>query len=131
MQELNIDLKLIQKPFSHEKLPHISQRKIIKTVLDLKSENGVGSAFCILNDFQVIKTAKFKLSKYCSVFQSQMFEILNQMKYINKKLAINTSLTIGTDSQSAIKALQNPNSTTQLVQEILPKVRTAEENKLK
>jgi ribonuclease HI len=60
-----------------------------------------------------------------------MFAILNAIKYINKKLTINTSITICTDSQSAIKALQNPNSTTQLVQEILSEVRTAKEKQIK
>jgi hypothetical protein len=57
----------------------------------------------------MIKTSKFKLSGYCSVFQVELLAILEALKFIN----------LCTDSQTAIKALEDPRSTTKLIQQIL------------
>jgi len=141
LQEFNIDLQYVQKPFRTEDLPHFKHRKqanIVNQINDQiiaytdgsKSTNGVGAGFCIIDGSAVIKTAKYKLSKYCSVFQAEMFAILNAVKHINAKLKSNTSITIRTDSQSAIKALQNASSTTVLVQEIYSQLRIAQQSQI-
>jgi ribonuclease HI len=138
LREFNTDLQYIQKPFRTEDLPHFTYRNKAKIVNEIKdqliaytdgskSTNSVGAGFCITDGSTVVKTAKYKLSKHCSVFQAEMFAILNTIKYINANLKSNTSITVRTDSQSAIKALQNVNSTTVLVQDIYSQLRIAEQ----
>ncbi len=82
------------------------------------------------NGSQVIRKVKYKLSNYCSVFQAELFAILNAVKYINKKFIAGDRITICTDSQSSLNALEDPNSVTYLVQEIYSEVRAAEENNI-
>jgi hypothetical protein len=123
LEDYNIDLNYIQRPFKADELPHFALRKSVKIVSEStddiiaytdgsKSEEGVGSGFCILKAGIIIKKAIFKLAKHCSVFQSEMFAILKAVQYINTKAEPNETITICSDSLSSITALKNPNSTT-------------------
>ncbi len=125
----------IQKPFKVIDLPHFSKRKsatIINDVMDnlvtytdgSKSNNGVGSGFCFLNCQTIIKYSKYKLSNYCSVFQSELFAIFKALEYINRKFSGN-NITICTDSLSAIKAIGNSSSLTYLVQQVYSEIHKA------
>jgi ribonuclease HI len=136
LREHNIDLAYIQKPFKATDLPHYAKRipvSIISSITDTviaytdgsKSGYGVGSGFCILNGDSIIKTSKFKLSNYCSVFQSELFAIFKAIEYINYKVNGINSITIITDSLSALKAISNPSSTTMLVQHIYIEINKA------
>ncbi len=138
--DINLDLTLIQKPFKYEELPHFALRSKPKIVTEIndriiaftdgsKSEAGVGSAFCILDGELTVKKAKYKMANYCSVFQSELFAILNTLSFINKKY-FSSSITVCSDSLSAIKAIENVNSCTQLVQQIFQELRTSTERNI-
>jgi len=137
LNHLNINLENIQKPIPSQQLPHFAQRNQIKTVTQThddvlvftdgsKSTAGVGSAFCITNGTQITKKAKFKLAKYCSVFQAELFAMLKALNFINNKYNTQTSITLCTDSQSSIKALTDSDSCSYLVQQILQQVDTCQ-----
>jgi len=141
LRSININLQMVQKSFPSEKLQHFSLRKPIQVANEIntevnaytdgsKSGSGVGSAFCVMNDSQVIRQAKYKLSSYCSVFQAELFAILNALKYINGKFISGDCITVCTDSQSCLQALKDPNSVTYLVQEIFTELRAAEANNI-
>jgi uncharacterized protein YehS (DUF1456 family) len=92
LQDLNIDLSNIQKPFKTDELPHFALRNkanIVSEITDKliaftdgsKSSRGVGAAYCLLDNNIIIKKAKYKLAAYCSVFQSELLAVLKAIEY--------------------------------------------------
>jgi ribonuclease HI len=80
---------------------------------------------------QIIKTAKFKLSGYCSVFQAELLAILKALEFTNINLKKPINIHLCTDSQTAIKALEDPRSTTKLIQQILSEAFIANTQRIK
>jgi ribonuclease HI len=117
--------------FSHQRRLDVYGNIDLKCFTDgSKNHIGVGSGFCILRGDQIIKSSKFKLASYCSVFQAQLLAILQAIKYINSKFS-STTVIIFTGSQTAIKALQDSNSLTFLIQQVFTEVTKGKEKELK
>jgi ribonuclease HI len=142
LEETNIDLRQIQKPFPNEKLPHFALRKSIVEVSDTsteyvvytdgsKSNARVGAAFYVFRGDLIVRKAKYKLANHCSVFQSELFAILKAITYVNKTFNNYLSITICIDSLSVIRALEDCNSDTHLIQLIYNEIRIAETNNIK
>ncbi len=130
LRELNIDLNLIQRPFPYIEMPHPVHRKPIEISIIREFEfklytncainNGnVGSAFQIFHASEPIKVSKFKLAKYCSLFQAQLLAIKKALEFLNKGRFNNRTVTIFTNSGAILLALKDPNSKTYLAQSIL------------
>jgi ribonuclease HI len=81
-----------------------------------KSNSGVGSAFCVYSNSLVIKKCKFKLTKYCTVFQSECYALKEAIKYFNT--TDYSTATFQTDSQSVLSAINQRSSNTKLVHQI-------------
>jgi ribonuclease HI len=64
----------------------------------------------------------FLLSSYCSVFQAELFAILQALKHIKDNYNKTTKICICSDSSIAINALQETRSTNQLIQRIMREV---------
>ncbi len=78
-----------------------------------KSENSVGSGFCVFNGSLVIKRGKYKLSHHCSRFQSELYSVLTALSFM-KIHRNNQNFTIYCNP-TVINALKNTYSTTELV----------------
>jgi hypothetical protein len=133
-----VDFELISKPIDFYTLPHpakVYKISVIEETTDdvkvftngYKGIESVGSGFCVLKNTNVIKKAKYKLSNYCSIFQSQLFSILKSLQFMEYKTNINNKFTIFCN-MAIIRALESSFSTTELVQEILLKVKLLERN---
>ncbi|RWS02258.1 ORF2-like protein [Dinothrombium tinctorium] len=111
-------VKNLQHPsFSIRKYP-LNQSYQMSVYTDgSKNDIGVGSAFCVFQDDQMVDQESFRLSNHCSVFQSELFAILKAITYINRKENI-FRCEIITDSKSALQALQNRKNDNFLINEI-------------
>jgi hypothetical protein len=124
----NLDLELIAKPINIFTLQHPS----IRTRIQLKENESegihvftaghkkadmVGSGFCVSKFGNIIKKSKFKLSLYCSRFQSELFSISMALNYLKAKQYIDKITLFST--LTTIQAIMNYNSVTELIQEIL------------
>ena len=79
----HIDVTNVQKPYDLRHSLHYGKRKPItlgtnepieETLIyteGSKSKSRVGSGFCIESSGRIYSEMKFKLSKYCSVFQAE------------------------------------------------------------
>jgi ribonuclease HI len=138
-KQLNIDLTNVQKPFQFYDLPHPAITHKLNIIQDTndsyltndcrmiytdgsKSSQGVGAGFCSIMNQRFIKRSKFKLASYCSVFQAELFAILQALKHIKGNHNKTIQICICTDSLTVIKALQQTRSTNQLIQKIMKEV---------
>ncbi|XP_072948357.1 uncharacterized protein [Epargyreus clarus] len=81
-----------------------------------KHDGLVGAAFVAYHPDGNIKTRKLKLHSCCSVFQAELLAILRALEYCAAKGV--ASVTILSDSKSALLEIQNRNSTNSFVVEI-------------
>jgi ribonuclease HI len=70
-----------------------------------KTDEGVGAGYVVISDDQIIHSSSYKLPYYTSVFQAELFALLEAAKYISSTGIYPTK--VFTDSQSSILALQN------------------------
>ena len=80
-----------------------------------KTKYGVGSGVCIMENSWVTKTRAFGLSSHSSVFQAELQAIRMACPLIKENVKQGSHITIMSDSQAAIKALQNVDTTSGLV----------------
>jgi ribonuclease HI len=125
-----IDITNVQKAFDLRNALHYANRKPViveqtepqnRTCIYTdrsKSNRGVGSGFCVKFIGKPYKSYKYKLAKYCSVFQSELFAIHKALEFITYENYYNIEVTIITDSETALKALNNTCSTTTFVHNI-------------
>jgi len=73
----------------------------------IKSEQGVGAGFTVYLRNSIIRKAKFKLAKYCTAFQSELFSILMALKYVNSKTWCENEISIYATSITVIKSLMS------------------------
>jgi hypothetical protein len=134
-REENIDLNNVHKPFPFYKLPHPASVQALDITLEQieslptedqtiiftygsKTTEGVGAGFCALKNKQIIKKAKFKLASYCTIFQVNLFVVLQSLIFINHKFKYSSRVLIITESITTLKSLKDTKSVTQLVQQI-------------
>jgi hypothetical protein len=86
------------------------------------SQESVGSAYIISSNIQIIQKSKYKLAKYCSRFQAQLFTINESLKYLNKGIFNGRTAIISTNSKSILLALADAYSTTFLIQTIFKSI---------
>ena len=82
-----------------------------------KSENGVGCAYAVYKDQEIIESKKFALSPDCGAFQAEIFAIFKASEYIisvGEYLQV-PNLRIVSDNQSGIKAIANPKTKNLLI----------------
>ena len=77
----------------------------------------MGRTYAVCKDSTLIDYKQFKLSSYCSVFQSEILAIQKATEYVfNISECIDTnSIKIISDSQAALKAISNPKCKKELV----------------
>jgi ribonuclease HI len=130
LSDEHIDVTNAQKPYDLRHALHYGKRKPISLGIDepteetliytdgSKSKSGVGSGFCIESSGRIYSEKKFKLSKYCSVFQAELLAIEKALEYILNGNYLNIRIGIITDSETALKAISNTKSVTTFVQSI-------------
>jgi len=126
----HIDVTNVQKPYDLRLALHYGKRKPINLGTDepteetliytdgSKSQSGVGAGFCIESSGRIYSQKKFKLSKYCSVFQAELLAIEKALECILNGNYLNIRIGIITDSETALKAISNTKSVTTFVQSI-------------
>ena len=75
-----------------------------------KSEDGMGRAYSVYKDSELIELKKFALSTDCGAFQTEVFAMFKASEYIlnvGRYLQV-SNLRIVSDNHSAIKAIANP-----------------------
>jgi len=126
MKSIGIIKENYQKPVNFRDKPHPALRESIAIIDNYESdiqvftdgskfERGVG-AFCVFRENTVLKKSKYKLSSWCTVFQSECYAIREAIKYFNTTNY--STVTIITDSQSALLTLKDRNSNTKLIHQI-------------
>ena len=81
-----------------------------------KTSQGTGAGVCIMDDQKIIRTRAFNLPDYCTVFQAEIAAIKEGCKLIPKNLH-HKHVTIMTDSQAALLALDKVETSSRLVKE--------------
>lgn len=81
-----------------------------------KTIHGSGSGICIMNDDKVIKTRALGLTRNATVFQSELQAIRLACTLLHDSIPKNEKVTFMVDSQAAIKALENVDTKSRLVQ---------------
>jgi hypothetical protein len=124
--------EIIQRPIDFKTLLHFSDRKPI-TITDRpeegiaiyveskKNNRGVGCALEIRKN-EIIINKKFKLAKYCSQFQGLLLATLRAIEIIKAKNWRSMSATIHTRSRALVQALQDPQSTTEIISKIFKSI---------
>lgn len=79
-----------------------------------KTKFGTGSGICLMNDDKVVAARAFGLSKTTTVFQAELHAIRMAATVIPQKIGIGTNIHIMCDSQAAIKALEEVDTSSQL-----------------
>ena len=69
-----------------------------------------------MDDERVIKTRAFGLANFATVFQAELQAIRLSCALIRGCIATGEHVTIMSDSQAAIKALENPDTSSKLVE---------------
>ena len=80
-----------------------------------RTTKGTGSGVCIMDGSKVTKTRAIGLTNHATVFQAEMQAIRLGCSQIKDAVPKGESITILSDSQAAIKALQNIDTTSNLV----------------
>ncbi|XP_067141829.1 uncharacterized protein [Centruroides vittatus] len=70
-----------------------------------KVENRVGASFIVIKDKEEIHQAQYRLDDRCSVYQAELFAILQSIKWI-LSTSVSVPVIINTDSQAAIYTLR-------------------------
>ncbi len=83
-----------------------------------KSDTGTGAAFVVFCVQRQIITWSFKLSYYCTVYQAELFAIIQALKWLGSYGLHDVRVTIFTDSLSAITAFQDINTLNPMVNQI-------------
>jgi len=133
---LNLEIQRLSRPVNRYLLPHPGTVKQIQIVDNseehinvftsgYKSHNSVGSGFCVMLGSNPIKKAKFKLSVYCTRFQSELHSILMALKFMKSYSNTINSFTLYGNS-TAIRALMNYSSVTEQIQKILSEINNIE-----
>lgn len=82
-----------------------------------KTDNGVGAAFfAVAANGTVLKRKKLRLENYCSIYQAEQLAIAEALQWAAKSNLTQIHIHIISDSQSALRALQNSQSTNPIVQ---------------
>ncbi len=79
------------------------------------STAGVGAGFAVFRNQQLIKQKKIKISKECTLFQAKIFSIKMALSYVCKQINNLSDISIYLCDQSVVGALQNQNSTNDLI----------------
>ena len=74
-----------------------------------KSEQGVGAGIAIYRSGTQTKSLKYRLNKRCTNNQAEQLAILKLLEYIKNTQTTDKSVTIYTDSQTALDSIQNNN----------------------
>jgi hypothetical protein len=88
-----------------------------------KIESNVGSAFTVFENEVEIKSEKYRIGPFCSVFQAELIAIKKSIEFLvsecDNHLVFNVSkVCINSDSQSAILAIKQLNNSHPIVFEI-------------
>jgi ribonuclease HI len=121
----------LERDIKFSTLPHPASRRspvIIHQALDndnyhiftdgSKSEMGAGAAFVVFCVQRQIITRSYKLSYYCTVYQAELFAIIQALEWLGSYGLQGVRVTIFTDSLSAITAFQDINTLNPMVNQI-------------
>ena len=127
IDQRKIALESIVRPVSVLELPHYGKRKLIKTtnresenffiIGYNKSNSSIGLSFGHFENNCLKLIQKFKISKSCSQFYSELYIITKVINYIENNMQ-NTETTIITKSKSIIYAIRDFSSTHKLISKI-------------
>jgi hypothetical protein len=81
-----------------------------------KSEQGVGAGIAVYRSGTYTKSLKYRLNNRCTNNQAEQLAILKSLEYIKNIQTTDKSVTIYTDSQTALDSLQNNNTHTYLLE---------------
>jgi len=96
-----------------------------------KIESNVGSAFAVFENEVEIKSEKYRIGPFCSVFQAELIAIKKSIEFLvsecDNHLVFNISkVCINSDSQSAILAIKQFNNSHPIVFEIKKLIKSLE-----
>lgn len=106
------DFRLLPHP-SYNNDTHIIQYNETHNIMIFTdgscSDNGVGSAFCVLLGNQVLQCSSFKLHPHCTITQAEAWAMKQALIYINSNKIENAL--VCTDSKTIIQYLKKPKIT--------------------
>ena len=91
----------------------------------------VGAAFVVRERNSIVKTKKLKLERYCSVFQAELIAIENALDYVWKRNRSISNVKIFTDSEAAIRSIENRKNNNPIVHKIHTLLRNIEMERIK
>ena len=80
-----------------------------------KTARGTGAGFCIMEGNKILKTRAFGLTKTATVFQAELHAIRMAVPFIESTFETGSEIAIMCDSQAAIKAIQEIDTTSMMV----------------
>ncbi|XP_067134112.1 uncharacterized protein [Centruroides vittatus] len=117
-QKLKVHQHLKRFEWKHIKITQYNESHPHRVYTDgSRSSTGVGAAFIYFTRTREQYHKKFKLDNRCNNYQAELVAIHQAIKWINTNKK-NLQILVCTDSESILKALNDPNNTHELINSI-------------